>query len=169
MGHKGVSAHHAWSKLLISLTIIILVGIVLIFVALFIWSYLQEKKPANTTFHEGAYPAEPLSGDYKGTFSRDTSWQGKRFNDDGTGINNFEDGQRYKFVTSQTKSLGGDQEVMRIDYNQGENPWWLRFIVDELVEVEQTKYQGKVYLRIGPVHFTLAYFELEAQPPQVVL
>lgn len=92
-----------------------------------------------------------------------TTWQGKEFfATSNTGINNFSDGQRYKFKTYKAKSISSDKQVLKIDYDIPGNPFWIRRIVDELVEVEPGKYQGKVYLRYLPgLTFTLTYFTLE--------
>jgi hypothetical protein len=41
-----------------------------------------------------------------------------------------------------------------------ENPWWLRRVLDEIVQVGPDHFLGKVHLRWGPTHLTVGYFEL---------
>lgn len=52
--------------------------------------------------------------------------------------------------------------VLKIDYNIKQNPFFIRFFIDELVEVEPSKYLGKAYVKIFPSYsYLLGYFELE--------
>lgn len=127
-------------------------------------SYQANKHPDNTRFTNGTYPSTDLNGTYSGSWGEnDTTWQGKEFfAGTNSGINNFVDGQRYRFKTYRGKSISTGKEVLKIDYNQPGNPFWVRRIVDELVEVEPGKYQGKVYARVLPrITFTLTYFTLQ--------
>ncbi|MBA2485351.1 MAG: hypothetical protein H0V35_04495 [Nitrospira sp.] len=96
------------------------------------------------------------------------SWKGKKLQaKDQAGINLFAgekgDEERYPFKTDHTKGLRDpDLDVLRIDYDLSGNPFWLRPITDEIVEVEKGKYLGKVHLRILPNYpFTMGYFRLE--------
>ncbi len=96
------------------------------------------------------------------------SWQGKTFDaEHHTGINVFQDEggtleSRYPFVTSIGRGVHDyETDVMRIDYNVPQNPWWLRLVLDEIVEVEPGHFLGKLEVRIIPYFpFTLTYFEL---------
>lgn len=143
-----------------------LVAVVLVSAAIgLVYSYQTSRRPENRRFASGSYPQVPLDGKYRGSWlGQRTNWQGKEFDaSTAGGLNNFSDGQRYRFKTLASPSIANSsQTVLRIDYNLAENPWWLRRIVDELVEVELGKYQGKVYLKYLPgLTFTISYFSLE--------
>ena len=51
--------------------------------------------------------------------------------------------------------------VLVLDYDIPENPFWLRYIRDEIVQVAPNQYLGKLHLRVIGFAFTLGYFELE--------
>lgn len=132
-------------------------------------TYRVQHRPSQKLFQAGTIP-EPLpDGFYQGNhftgFGKD--WQGKVFDRVAqAGINQFANGQRFTFTTYQTAGLRDkSQQVLRIDYKRPGNPWWLRFIVDEIVQTEPGHYLGKVHLRVMPgVVFTLTYFELTQTP-----
>lgn len=154
-GKKG------WRRMATIILIALVSFIAIVLLGLTAYSFHAENMSANEAFKNGKVPATALDGDYKGTFSRKVSWQGKEFTaSSNTGINNFENNQQYPFKTYEAKSLKGDQKVLKIDYNQPKNPLWLRGIVDELVETAPNEYQGKVYAKLGPLSFTLTYFQL---------
>lgn len=71
--------------------------------------------------------------------------------------------QAYPFIYSVSESIGfPGKKVIRLDYNQPENPFWLRFIVDEMVEEAPAKYLGVVYISLIPATpFRMGYFTLE--------
>jgi len=148
-------------KIMIIIALIIASIIVLLLITASIWSWRAESSQPNKVFNAGSVPKPDLNGPFQGIFSRKVSWQGKEFDaKNKAGINNFEDGQRYVFKTSEAKSLKSDTKVIKIDYDQPENPWWLKFVVDEVVQIKPDEYQGKVYLKIGPATFTAGYFQL---------
>lgn len=152
-----------WQRILL-IVVGILVGLfVLALLGLSIWSLRAEKSPTNQAFKNGTFPEPPLDGQYKGAFSREISWQGKKLDaQNATGINVFMGNkEQYAFKTYPAKSLKSGQKVLKIDYDIPKNPLWLHFIVDELVQVTPNKYQGKVFAKFGPLSFTLTYFELE--------
>ncbi len=126
-----------------------------------------QNSPLQQEFVEGKLPTN-LDGLYKGSVSGlTTTWQGKKFNSsESAGINLFEDAdginEKYPFKTYSGKGLQDNIEVLKIDYNLGENPIWLRFIVDELVETSPNKYLGKLNVKLIPgVPFSLGFFKLE--------
>jgi hypothetical protein len=137
--------------------------IILTFLVGFIWSWNVERRHENGIFSSGYLPAKPLNGFYQGNTQTKSDWKGKEFDSaNSSGINIFGNAKRYTFKTSEAKSLHSKQQVLKIDYDQPGNPWWLKFVVDELVQVAPDKFQGKVYLRVLPgVSFTLTYFELK--------
>ncbi|TSC66197.1 MAG: hypothetical protein CEO21_242, partial [Microgenomates group bacterium Gr01-1014_80] len=82
------------------------------------------------------------------------------------GINIFKDTdgnqERYPFKTYTGKGLQDNKEVLKIDYSANKDPWWLRFILDEIVETAPGKYLGKVHIQVLPgTGFSLGYFKLE--------
>jgi hypothetical protein len=101
------------------------------------------------------------SGEYHG------SWQGKVIYENGRGDNLFNrDGQEvmaYPFAYYVDRGVRDkDIDVVVIDYNQPGNPFWLRFIRDEMVATSPTTYLGKVNVWILPkTYLSLGYFALE--------
>lgn len=58
--------------------------------------------------------------------------------------------------------MGSSKDVLKIDYAIPANPFWLRFILDEIVETEPGKLLGKVHIHLLPdLNFTLGFFTLE--------
>jgi len=150
-------------RLILSLClIIILIGI--------FWTFQIQKDPQNNLFLRGTLPNPAPDGLHQGIFlGHNTSWRGKKFNvANSTGINLFYDkkgGQveRYPFKTYAGKGLRDKKlDVLKIDYNVEGNPFWLRLIVDEIVEVTPGRYLGKMHIKIIPgFPFTVLYFELK--------
>lgn len=127
-----------------------------------IWSASADGRPANTVFLAGRVPQPSLDGFYMGNHQNGSTWQGKKFDAAAqSGINVFGDNEKYSFATSNQRSLSGGPDVLRLDYNQAGNPWWIRLITDEIVQTSDGKLQGKVYLRLGPLTLTMTYFELQ--------
>jgi len=95
------------------------------------------------------------------------SWKGKIFDRDAqTGINLFgEDGKdkRYPFQTYASKGLRDPTvSVLRIDYDAPKNPFWVRMVLDEIVQTGPDAYLGKVHVRALPgIPFTVGYFRLK--------
>ena len=159
----------------------ILLFIILLAVILGIWRTWQiQSDPRQKIFLNGIMPNPPLDGFYNGTvsgeksflrrfyYSGSSTWLGKKFNlNNATGTNVFNKGldlknELYPFVTRQGKGLlDKNTDVLKIDYNIKENPFWLRFILDEIVQVKPDVYPGKMVLRIIPgLPFGILYFEL---------
>lgn len=130
---------------------------------------LSEGSPKQDAFVKGAFPSPVPDGLLKGSIDGlQVSWKGKKMHaKDQTGINIFagenSDEERYPFKTEHAKGLRDpDFDVLRIDYDLPDNPFWLRRITDEIVQVEKGKYLGKVHVRILPDYpFTMGYFRLE--------
>ncbi len=97
------------------------------------------------------------------------SWIGKKFHGaNATGINLFHDekgGQveKYPFITSTGKGLlDKNLDVLKIQYNVKGNSLWLRFIVDEMVEITPNQYLGKMQITVIPgLPFSVLYFDLK--------
>ncbi len=105
-----------------------------------------------------------LNGFYKGSVGNSKSnWLGKTFfASKFSGINNFkEDGKvvaRYPFKTYMRN------KILKLDYNIKENPWWLKLIVDDLIEVKPNKFKGVMKIKILPgILIPVAKFKLEKE------
>ncbi len=115
-------------------------------------------------FLSGKIPSPRPDGLYKGSVSFKTSWQGKKFNASSlSGINLISGKEQYPFKTYIGKSLADiNLDVFKIDYNIPQNPFWLKFILDEIVEISPNHFLGKVHLKLIPgLPFSLGYFSLE--------
>lgn len=121
-------------------------------------------------YEKGKFPGF-LNGLYAGSVGgtgTEISWKGKYFEKDTLGgINIFNDKGRekrdYPFKVYSGKGVYNPEvETLKIDYNIKKNSFFVRLILDELVEVEKGKYLGKVFLRIIPGRpFFLGYFHLQ--------
>lgn len=128
-----------------------------------------QSAPEQKIFLAGDIPQTRPDGDYKGSIKNmKTGWQGKSFDvKTASGSNRFkENGKTVNKYPFRTYTSGGIQDknkkVVKIDYNISGNPWWLRLILDEVVETKPNNYLGKVHVRIFPgAAFTLGYFELK--------
>lgn len=120
-------------------------------------------------FLTGTVPSVLPEGEYHGELPIQAQWQGQRFDSrTGTGINLFRDGinpirESYPFVMDVGPSaVDSDFQVIKIDYDVPENPWWMRLLIDEMVETQPEVYLGKVYVQLIPgVPLLVGFFELE--------
>ncbi len=154
--------------------------LVLLVVLLLLWirTWQMGKEPNHAEFLAGRLPNPKPNGLYEGSVGFETSWMGKKFDaEHATGVNVFKDKkarhnaaphdgktiERYSFKTSATSSLLDENlVVLNIDYNVKGNPLWLKFVVDELVEIAPDHYLGKMNLKIIPgIPFSVVYFELK--------
>jgi hypothetical protein len=133
-----------------------------------------EADPRQKTFAAAAVPDAGIEGLYRGSLQgRQVSWKGKKFKaGDKTGINIFltREGrteERYPFRTRLGRGVKDKKlEVLKIDYDLAGNPWWLRRVLDEVVEVAPGELLGKVHLRwVLGMTFTMGYFKLEKVEP----
>ncbi|MBI3495332.1 hypothetical protein HY065_01760 [Candidatus Berkelbacteria bacterium] len=150
-------------KLFLWLMIIIAVVIA----AIVIYGSLVTKKtrrgPLQAKFVKGTLPKN-LDGSYRGeAFGLLGSWQGKAIDaKTQTGINIFKEGKRYPFKFITARGRHDNIELMRIEYNIPGNPLWVRFIMDEMVEIGPNQYLGKIHARILPgFSVELGFFTLE--------
>ncbi len=148
--------------------------LLLIFVVLaclygFYRTWKTGKSPHHEAFLRGTIPLQTPTGQWNGYVDElpYVSWKGKKFLDDGKGINVFvrDDvkSEAYPFAFSVTESIKEKgKSVVTLDYNQKENPLWLRFIADEMVSVGENKFLGIVYIKFIPgIPFRMGYFRLE--------
>lgn len=118
-----------------------------------------------TNFSTGIFPSPLPEGSYIGSIQAlETSWKGKTFDaSSSSGINIIGEKEVYPFKTFKAKSLtNSNLDVLRLDYNLPQNPFWLRFITDEIVQHTLSKLTGKVYLNLIPDYpLSLGFFKLE--------
>lgn len=154
---------------MISFIIKCAIGVILVIVFAGVWFTSRvEHSPNQALFIEGGVPAPKPDGFYQGTVSNlpTASWLGKKFSmAQASGTNVFKDGsstvEQYPFVTRVQAGLRDKEtQVLAIDYNIPENPFWLRTVLDEIVEVTPGHYLGKMHIRIFKYSFSILYFEL---------
>lgn len=151
-------------------SLVILIGLLALVAAVFGgWrTYQSEHSPQQEIFANGR-GALLGPGFYQGAVNGYSgSWQGKLFyEDNASGINIFNENNvgvpKYPFALSPSAGLKDKNlVVVQLNYAQPDNPWWLKFVVDEIVATGPTSYLGKVHVRITPqLIFTLGYFTLE--------
>ena len=132
-------------------------------------TYKTEHSFNQEIFMKGTADLENLNGDFKGfVVGYEGSWQGKSFNKvEASGINRFKNGEaiirNYPFKLVAAKGLRDNNlDVIKLDYNQPENPWWLRRIVDEVVKTSDNTYLGKFHIRLSQKFVvSLGYFTLQ--------
>lgn len=151
---------------------ILTVAIVLIGIAAvggYARTYVVERQTEQQLFTAGHADLSELDGDYIGVAHgySGTTWQGKTvFRDTHSGINRFkyDSGLTTKYLFKIFTAIAlrdGNKEIIKLDYNQPGNPWWLKYIVDEMVLVGPQQYLGKVHVKISKhIVFTLGYFSL---------
>lgn len=146
----------------------IVLGIIVLSLAYgFYRTWKTGRDPLHTVFISGTVPTAMPEGPWNGSAPElgEVSWKGKKFLGDGKGINVFgsEKKEAYPFTFFVADSIVmSDMKVIQLDYDQKENPLWLRFIVDEMVETEQGKFLGAVYIKLIPgFPFRMGYFRLE--------
>ena len=147
-----------------------LIGVVVILLALgFARTWQTKHSASQTVFLAGTIPSPAPDGLYNGNVpGYVTSWLGKKFDaTSNTGTNVFKDStgvmtEKYPFKTYSGKSVTDTQtDVLKIDYDSPQNPFWLRPVVDEIVQISPQTFLGKLQMRIIPNYpFTLLFFEL---------
>ncbi len=113
------------------------------------WQYARE-------FRAGTEPPA-FEGAYDGTLLAPpipSSWKGKTFRSDGTGINRVGDAEAYPFDTARA---GGR---LLLKYDRDPNPWWLRQIEDQIVIRADGSVLGRVTIRIGSWRIPIGWFTL---------
>jgi hypothetical protein len=148
----------------------ILLGVFLLLIVLaFFQTYRMNKSPYQEQFSKGT--AVLAHGVLKGTADFYTgSWQGKTFDSHNqVGINNFGTGseatKKYPFTTSFGAGLKDTEtEVIKIDYRNDQNPFWISPVLDEMVQIAPNEYLGKIHYRLIPgLPFTLGFFKLQKE------
>ena len=145
----------------------LIIGLVILALALgFFRTWQVENSDNQKKFAAGKAPSTALDGLYHGSVSTPikVTWLGKKFiAASSTGINVFEDGssttERYPFATAL--GISGSTTVLNIKYDLPENPFWLRPVLDQLVEIAPGDYLGKLTVLVVPGYpFSLGFFKL---------
>lgn len=153
-------------------------------------SFFVERSAYQKQFTAGNLPAQKPEGFYNGAahllMDKNVPWLGKSF--DGakdlgfniftpTGarllkiftplyklfsVNNNGNTKAYNFKTFTGEGLKDkDLQVIKLDYDAPENPFLIRIILDEIVEIAPEEFLGKVHLKVFPgVYSTIGYFGL---------
>lgn len=144
--------------------------VILVLVVGYVRTYQMEQRPEQVQFEHGKAIIADLDGEYRGTAGGYRgSWQGKTiYNSRQSGVNRLQQGSgvvdKYPFRIYVGKGLrDSDLDVIKLDYNQPGNPWWLTFVVDEVVEVAPQQFLGKVHLHGFGVTFTVGYFGIDKE------
>lgn len=154
-------------------------------------SFLSSRSDYQKQFSAGNLPAEKPEGFYNGTAHlvpvKNVPWLGKSFvSNENLGFNIFTpSGARllklmtplYKLFSVNTegntnaynfKTFAGaglkdkDLQVIKLDYDSAENPFLIRIILDEIVEIAPEQFLGKVHLKVFPGFYsTIGYFGLK--------
>lgn len=155
--------------------------IALIFVAIFLTFFLffiivlsnrssqVQNSATQKEFLKGKVPSAAPNGFYKGSVGGlKTPWQGKKFNAvNSTGVNILKkDGnnaEAFPFKTYVGKGIADKKlDVFKIDYSSNRKPWWIKFVLDEVVETSPGHLLGKAHLTFIPdFPFTVGFFKLE--------
>ncbi|MGE0130860.1 MAG: hypothetical protein AB7U82_22510 [Blastocatellales bacterium] len=156
-------------------------------------TFIIERSPYQPMFVNGRAPNPGPDGFHPGEahvlFDKKTPWLGKQFDRQAQiGFNIFtplgarilkvasplyqkfsvnEEGatRAYYFKTYIGKGKKDvNTDVFKLDYDMPENPFWIRAILDEVVEIAPHEYLGKIHVRILPGFFvSIGYFGLREQ------
>ena len=157
-------------KMLILSVFILNFLFLLVFVLLGVYRTWETQHGSNQKlFLDGKIPMPRPDGFYKGKVAGyNGPWMGKSFsNKKATGSNIFLQGggeiNQYPFTTYVGKGLQDKNlDVLKIDYNISQNSFWIRLILDEVVEVGKNTLLGKIHIRLIPgFPFTIGFFSLQ--------
>lgn len=153
-------------------------------------SFLVGRSARQEQFLRGTLPTSPPDQFYRGSAyllgNRPVPWLGKSFEkENNLGFNIFtpKGGQLLKVMTPLYKrfrtnvdgnteaynfktSIGAgfkDNEIdtFKLDYDSSENPFLIRIILDEIVEVAPEEFLGKVHMKVFPGYYaTVGFFGL---------
>ncbi len=147
---------------------IILGLIVLALVAGIVLTIRTQTSTYQKQFLAGTLPANLPDGFYKGSADFPVfTWKGKRFDATGkTGVNVFASGastaDKYPLTLGTAEGIRDTKlGVVTLDYNRPENPFWLRPVLDEMVEIAPGTFLGKIHYRLIPFFpFSIGYFKM---------
>jgi hypothetical protein len=131
-------------------------------------NWQTENDPREKLFLAGSVPTQKPDGFHERNMPNYTgTWQGKKFDSaNGRGVNIFKENGalvvRYMFRTGAVKSLSErSKEVYEINYDLPENPLWLRFLVDEIVENQDGTFTGKIHVKVLWMKYAVGWFSLK--------
>jgi hypothetical protein len=149
---------------------ILAIAIILIFFTTLAYFHIRtQQNELQKKFLAGKVPSPLPNGLYKGTVGgKEISWKGKKFDREHcSGINLFKaensTTENYPFKTVVgAGAVDKNIQVLKIDYNQPGNSFFLKHVLDEVVEVSPDHFLGKLEVRILPnFYIALGYFELQ--------
>jgi hypothetical protein len=153
-------------------------------------TYISGASSWQGKFVGGSLPEPPPDGFYRGSAyllgNRPVPWLGKSFessNEKGFNIftpqgasllkiltplyklfrvNTDGNTDAYYFKTSTSEGFRDRQiDTFKLDYDSPENPFLIRIILDEIVQLESGEYLGKVHMKVFPGYYsTIGYFGL---------
>ena len=153
-------------------------------------SFFVNRGRYHKQFVEGRAPQTAPEGFYHGTahifFDKQTPWLGKSFvAANNLGFNIFMAKSTWLLKTMMplykkfTQNINGDTnafyfqtrkeaglkdketDVIKLDYDAPENPFPIRIILDEIVEIAPEQFLGKIHLKVFPRFYsTIGYFGL---------
>ena len=176
---------------LLAVLLYVAIAIAAIFIIGMLATLLVERSPYQQMFVEGRVPDPPPDGFYPGEahvlLDKKVPWLGKQFDSQAnlgfniftpmgaklvkilsplyhkSSVNGEGNTRAYYFKTyvgKGKKDVGTD--VFKLDYDSPENPFWIRIILDEIVEIAPHQYLGKIHLKLLPGFFaTIGYFGLQ--------
>jgi len=151
--------------MVLAVVLAVIVGTLVVALLYLQWRTSRVSHDARQTeFAGGTVPSPLPDGSYQGQVRGYTgSWIGKSFDlATGTGVNNFKDGhQLYPFKFYAGHGLSDKIPVLKIDYNVPQNSWWVRHLVDEVVQTSPNHFLGKIHVHIAGLTFSVGYFTLE--------
>lgn len=156
---------------ILALTLLKFFLVLLLIAIILLWfrTWQMKREPNQQEFLAGKMPHPKLVGLYQGSMGFNVAWIGKKFfTESETGINLIKNKkgeilEKYPFKTYAGKGLFDENNfVLKLDYNVKGNPFWIKWIVDEIVEVAPNEYLGKMHIKIIPgFPFSILYFELK--------
>lgn len=164
---RTIIYYYTYSMKLIKFLFVLI--IVLLGVGLY-RTWKVDQSPLDDAFQKGTVPSPLPDGFYKKSLTFDAKyqpWKGKTFiASESAGINVVtlmnQEKSVFPFKTYIGKGIQNrETDVLKIDYDIPQNPFYIKPIVDEIVEIEPGKYLGKAHIRLIPSFpFTLIYFQL---------
>ncbi len=160
-------------------------------------TFLVGRSERQKHFIAGSMPIVAPDGFYKGLAyllgNRPVPWLGKSFEQENQkGFNIFtpkgalllkvltpfyklfrvnSDGNTdaYYFKTSVSQGFRDKQiDTFKLDYDAAENPFLIRIILDEIVEVRPQEFLGKVHMKVFPGYYaTIGFFGLKQAETRV--
>lgn len=177
----------------LAVLIYLAIAIAGIFVLGLLMTFLVERSLYQQVFIQGLAPDPLPDGFHPGEahilFDKKTPWLGKEFDAQKQigfniftplgarilkiasplyqkfSVNEERNTRAYYFKTYIGKGKKDvNTDVLKLDYDMPENPFWIRAILDEVVEIAPEQYLGKIHLKLLPGFYaTIGYFGLKSQ------